>query len=100
MLKYIEQNYRQVIFQNFISMNTLDLSNFMTGNVNYMAKMFFNCSSLKTLIIENFNSENVNDFNDIFKGLNSQCEIISKDQNSAIIGKKLFNILIFLSNSK
>ena len=62
-------------------MITLDLSNFMTGNVNYMAKMFFNCSSLKTLNIENFNSENVNDFNDIFKGLNSQCEIITKDQN-------------------
>jgi surface protein len=71
------------MFQNCVSMITLDLSNFMTGNVNYMAKMFFNCSSLKTLNIENFNSENVNDFNDIFKGLNSQCEIITKDQNLA-----------------
>ncbi len=93
MLKYIEQNYRQVIFQNFISMNTLDLSNFVTGNVNYMAKMFFNCSSLKTLNIENFNSENINDFNDIFKGLNSQCEIISKDQNLVNLWEK--NCLIF-----
>jgi surface protein len=74
-------------------MNTLDLSNFVTGNVNYMAKMFFNCSSLKTLNIENFNSENINDFNDIFKGLNSQCEIISKDQNLVNLWEK--NCLIF-----
>ena len=81
--KTINVKNMEGMFQNCVSMITLDLSNFMTGNVNYMAKMFFNCSSLKTLNIENFNSENVNDFNDIFKGLNSQCEIITKDQNLA-----------------
>lgn len=37
------------MFANCISLESLDLSNFQTGNVGYMEGMFDNCYNLKTL---------------------------------------------------
>ncbi len=45
-----------------------------------MNNMFGGCSSLNSLNLSNFTTENVEDMEDIFKNLNKNCYIKTEDQ--------------------
>ena len=54
------------------SLKELNISNFITNNVNNMNNMFANCSSLKELNISNFNTNNVTDMNGMFSNCSNE----------------------------
>ena len=56
------------MFYNCQSLQSIDLSNFITDMVNNMGKMFQGCASLKYVDISNFNTELVNSFDYLFYG--------------------------------
>ena len=54
------------LFYNCISLQSLDLSNFITSNVTNMNKMFYNCNSLIKLNLSNFITSQVEILNICF----------------------------------
>ena len=57
------------MFYNCEALETLDLSNFNTGNVTNMSWMFYNCYALETLELgDNFDTSNVKDMSCMFDG--------------------------------
>ena len=77
------------MFSHCYSLTNLNLSNFNTNNVNNMSYMFSHCYSLTNLNLSNFNTNNVNYIDHIFSDLNTNCDIITNDNN-------LLNLLINL----
>ena len=59
------------MFENCLSLTTLDLSNFDTSNVTDMSYMFRGCTSLTSLNISNFNTSRVTDMCAIFSDCSS-----------------------------
>jgi len=59
------------MFQNSYSLESLDLSNFNTENVESMKNMFYNCYSLKSLDLSNFNTIKANSINEMFTNCSS-----------------------------
>ena len=62
------------------SLDSLDLSNFITNCVTNMNNMFSNCTSLEFLDLSNFNLDNVIDMNEMFSNIKITCKILSKDE--------------------
>ena len=56
------------MFYGCVGLQTLDVSNFNTDKVEYMTGMFSDCSKLQTLDVSNFNTENVYAINGMFSG--------------------------------
>ena len=54
------------LFNECVSLETLDLSNFNTSKVTYMHSMFRNCEALKTVDLTSFNTSNVTTMNSMF----------------------------------
>ncbi len=55
----------------YCAVDTLDLSNFDTSNVNKMNAMFYECGNLSELLIGSFDTSNVTDMSWMFKGCSS-----------------------------
>ena len=55
-----------IMFNNMLSLTTLDLSSFDTSNVTDMRYMFFSMSNLTTLDLSNFNTSQVTNMNGMF----------------------------------
>ena len=49
------------MFHSYLSVESIDLSNFNTNNVTHMNYMFNNCPSLKSIVLSNFNTNSVID---------------------------------------
>ena len=56
------------MFFNCINLTFINLSNFVTSQVNDTSEMFYNCSSLKLLNLANFDTTNINNLNGMFYG--------------------------------
>lgn len=56
------------MFQACSSLETIDVSNFITSNVKDMEAMFQGCSSLETLDVYMFDTRNVKNFTSMFEG--------------------------------
>ena len=55
------------MFKECKSLQSLDVSNFNTSNVNWMSVMFWGCKSLKYLDLSNFDTSNVYNMNNMFE---------------------------------
>ena len=76
------------MFYNCSSLSSLNLSNFITDNVNDMESMFLLCSNLTSLNLSNFNTNNVTDMSRMFYHIPNKCNII---YNDSLIKKNLKN---------
>ena len=56
----------EYLFENCINLKSLDLSSFITSNVENMFRMFYNCSSLVSLDLSNFNIDKVSNMDFMF----------------------------------
>ena len=54
------------MFEECISLKSLNLSNFNTSKVTHMDSMFSGCNSLISLNLNNFNISKVNNWNHMF----------------------------------
>ena len=59
------------LFDNCISLEELDLSNFDTGDTEYMSYMFNNCTSLTSLNVKGFNTRKVKEMERMFYACSS-----------------------------
>ena len=64
------------MFDNCISLTSLNLSNFDTSKVTSMYQMFYYCFALTSLNLSNFDTSKVTDMNDMFNECKSLQEII------------------------
>ena len=63
------------MFEQCISLTSLDLTGFNTANVTDMTRMFFNCSSLESLDLSNFNTANVTRMRSMFNFCSSMASL-------------------------
>lgn len=56
------------LFANFINVETFEISNLDTSEMDFMYGMFDNCENVKTLDLSSFNTSNVLRMNDMFTG--------------------------------
>ena len=59
------------MFEDCLSLTSLDLSNFKTEKVQDMSSMFYECKKLTSLDLSNFNAENVQNMSEMFYGCSS-----------------------------
>ena len=56
------------MFEDCLSLTSLDLSNFKTEKVQDMSSMFYECKKLTSLDLSNFKTENVQNMSEMFRG--------------------------------
>ena len=74
-------------FHKCSSLNSLDLSSFITTNVESMQFMFNYCTGLRELNLRQFNTSKCTNFDAAFSGVKNINIIINKDNNENLLEK-------------
>ena len=78
---------------NWLSLTSLDLSNFVTSDLTNAENMFKNCKSLNHLNISKFNTENLNNINYMFYNCSSLTSLDLSNFN--IVNEVKMNYLFY-----
>ena len=71
------------MFEDCLSLTSLDLSGFNTANVTNMSRMFYGCEALTSLSLSNFNTAKVTDMSSMFYGCEALTSLSLSNFNTA-----------------
>ena len=71
------------MFEDCLSLTSLDLSGFNTANVTNMSRMFYGCEALTSLSLSNFNTAKVTDMSSMFYGCEALTSLDLSNFNTA-----------------
>ena len=82
------------MFEDCLSLTSLDLSGFNTANVTNMSRMFYGCEALTSLSLSNFNTAKVTDMSRMFYG----CKALTSLNISSFNTAKVYNMMFMFND--